>query len=731
MESLSLGKILNIFKKNNRVILLFSVTGLAAGVLYAVTIFKPMYNSTAQLLIKNTDQPVFVTELNTMNGISPLTRDGNPALTQIQILSTEKLADEVWKKISAKYKFTDDSQTGVQLMQKAINVDNPVGTDIIEITASWNDPKIAKDIASEFTSAYIASNIDISKKSITQSQNAIDKELVNAQMNLQNVRDKIKQFRQENSTVNLEVESSNIVTQLSDLENKYNETIASANSERNKAGTVAGKLGINWRSAINSVALGHNTNFTALQSKLGETQEELVGLSTKYAPTHPAMLALNSKVTQIKSELDSQVKQTLGNSGNNTNGILISDPVRTTMMENLVTSEAAYKGLVAEGGALKSAMNNLVAKKSAIPAKQLVLSNLLQDEANWSQIVNTLKNKQLEAKIKESGIVSNINIIDNPIVPLLPVFPGRIPVAGLFAIFGGLLGIASTLVSYLIKDTYDDPEEIEEELKAPVLGVIPWLDKQTYDDPGSLLADDNASFYSLAYQKVVSSLRIRGYNSEKNCFAFSSTEFSKDRSTILMNIAYGLNKAGKSVIVVDADFRTPSIHKEFGLPVNDQFNLGELLINITKETRDNGEFNWKYLSYFTHELSDSANLYILPNNGNISNPNEFLYSSAFSTLIQKLKEQYEWVLLDTPPALAVSDAATISSYVDGIVLISGLETTKSTIKKVHKLFNNHNIPIFGIIAREIQQNEAVLSNGYIKQIISNMMPSSEDAYVEK
>jgi len=616
-------------------------------------------------------------------------------------------------------------------MQKAVKVKNPVGTDVIEVTAKWQDPAIAKDIASEFVEAYIAINVEMSKKSIVRSQEAIDRELKNAEANLQEARNKIRQFREANSTVNIDAEAENIVMQAGSLESRYNEVLSSAGAARNRVNSIAGKLGLNWYNGINSVALGHNATILELQSRLGQSQEELASLSSKYAQTHPAVVALNTRINQIKQGIKDHTKLTIGsNSTNNT--LMISDPVRTSMMESLASSEAEYNGLMAQGGVLRSALANTLAQKSTLPLKQLVLSNLVQEETNWSNIFNALKSKQLEAEIRESGIISNINIIDKPLEAIYPAFPARVELVGLFTLLGMLLGAAGILFSYLAKDTYDDVDQIEEELKSPVLGVIPWLDKQTYNDPASLLAlDDTASFYSLAYQKVISGLRIRGYNSGMKSFVFTSTEFSKGRSTVLMNIAYGLNRAGRSVVVVDADFRTPSIHREFGLKVNEQFNLCELLINITKEVKESGEFNWKYLSYFIQKLPEAPNLHIIPNIGNVSDPNEFLYSTTFNMLMEKLKEQYDWVLIDTPPALAVPDAATISSYSDGVILITGIETTRSILKKVNRLFSNYHIPVFGIIAREVLNNEAILSNSYIKQMISNMIPQGEEVINEK
>ncbi|MFH0702465.1 MAG: Wzz/FepE/Etk N-terminal domain-containing protein [bacterium] len=726
MENLTLSKLFNIITKNIRIILLFSVVGLIAGILYSVAVFKPIYKSTAKLLIKDTKQQAFITDLGMSSNLTPLTRDGNPSLTQIQILKSGAFADNVWKEISAQYKFKDDSRVGAQLMQKAITVQNPVGTDIIEITASWSNPDIARDIANKFATAYISSNIDTEKKGILQSQKAINKQLENAQKNLSQIRENIKRFRQANSTVNLDVEAENIVGQISNLENRYHEINASARAEANRVNSMADSLGIDWHKAINSVALGHNPNFTELQTRLGETQEQIAGLSTKYTAAHPSIVALNAKIDQIKSELGDQIKQTVGESFNNEEeNLVISDPVRTGMMEELARSEATYRGLLAQSNILRSAVSSLQSRKSSIPNKQLVLSNFMQEEANWTGIVNTLKSKQIEANIRESEIVSNIGMINNPRTPLYPVFPSRSSIVVLFALLGALLGITNVMTLYFTKDTYDEIDEIEQDLNAPILGTIPWLDKETYKETDSILTvDDSSSFYSLAYQKLVSGLKIKGYNSRSKSFAFTSAECSKARSSVLMNIAYGLNNAGQSVIVVDADFRTPSVHDEFKLIANNKFNLSGLLTNITKETSESSEFNWRQLTYYIQKLPEVRNLHILANNGNVSNPCEFLHLPAFNILIQKLKEQYDWVLLDAPPAIAVPDATIIGSYVDGVVLMTGLNPNKSTLKKIHKQFSMYNIPIFGVVTRELQTSEAVSSNEYIKQMISRMIPEA-------
>jgi capsular exopolysaccharide synthesis family protein len=726
VENITIEKIFGIFKKNIKLIMFFSIIGFIAGLMYVMTIFKPVYQSTAKILIKDVSQPGIVTEMGTVNSLSPLARSSNPALTQMEILTSGILADKVWQEISNKYKFKDDPKIGSQLMRKAIEVENPVGTDIIEIKASWQDPVIARDIAGSFASAYMDSNIDNSKKSIIQSKMSINTQLADAERQLAEIRAKIRYFRQTNSTVDIAAETQNVVSQISILENRYSDILSSARAEANRVSTLSNQIGIDLDRAIEGIAIGHNSNLSIMGNRLGEAQEELAALSTKYASTHPAITALNSRIGQIKTELSDQIKDTIGKNSSN-DELYISDPVRTEMMQNIVNSEAAYRGFLAQSRILKSVINKLEQRKSMMPNKQFMLAHLTQQEASWTNIVDTLKAHQVETRIKESEIVSNISMIDIPRIAIYPAFPGKTIILAVFTLFGFLLGLAGSLIVYLLKDSYEDLDQLSDDLKTPVLGVVPWLDKETYSDPESLFATDEVtSYYSLAYQNIISSFRVKGNNLGVKTLAFTSTEFSKSRSTILMNIAYGLCKAGQSVIIVDADFRTPSVHKEFKLFKDDKLNLGELINNIKKNMEETGEFNWKYLSYFAHEVPGASNLYIIPNNNNVYDPYEYLHSAAFNKLMHQLKENYDWILLDTPPVLAVSDAIAVGSYTDGIVLITGLDTTKSAIKKVHRLFNNYHQPIFGIVARELQTQEAASSNTYIKQLIKRMIPDDDE-----
>ncbi|HSA06397.1 MAG TPA: AAA family ATPase [Candidatus Gastranaerophilales bacterium] len=357
---------------------------------------------------------------------------------------------------------------------------------------------------------------------------------------------------------------------------------------------------------------------------------------------------------------------------------------------------------------------------------QFVFANYLLQEKNLEGIVKILKTKQVEAEIQEAGSTSDIAILESPLIPNNCAFPGRLPLIFMFVWFFKILAAGFIIIAEFSKDGYDNIEELEKELNAPALGVIPWLDRELYDEPDIMFAiEETASFYSLAYQKIVSAMRIKGYNSDKNAIAFTSSGFSKFRSTIIMNLAYSLSRTGQSVVVVDADFRTPSIAKEMGFEISHEYSLAELLMNIAKNIHETGNFDSEKINMYTRIVPGTENFFIIPNSGNVPDPCEFLYSDAFSGLIKKLKKKYDWVFVDVPPAMAVPDAFMVSLYVDGIILLTGLEAGKSALRKIRKQFEDYNVNVFGVIAREFQTKEAISANEYIKQIIAQMMPQNE------
>lgn len=357
--------------------------------------------------------------------------------------------------------------------------------------------------------------------------------------------------------------------------------------------------------------------------------------------------------------------------------------------------------------------------KKAINIKNPVNTHIIDVTAAWADPI--MARDIARTFIAEyKNVNPEIIILDTPKVPFYSSFPGRMELISLFTIFSGIMALIIALLRESYREIYNSPEEIEKDLNVPVMGTIPWLEKEIYDEPDIMFAiDEAASFYSLAYQKAVSCLKLRGNNQKKKVFAFTSSEFSKFRSTIIMNIAYGLSRTGESVVVVDADFRTPSIGRDLGLKLDNKGDLTELLSDLSED-----------IDHYIYSVPGIKNFYIIPNNGNSADPSLYLYSDSFRRLIHKLKLKYDRVFIDTPPVLAVPDTFMIGPSIDGVILVTGFEPDKPTLRKIQKQLETYEINMFGIITRELQTQEAVSANMYIKQMITRLMTRGQNMVVE-
>lgn len=725
MNNFIVKKIFDNIVKNIRMIVILGAIGMVIGTLYATLIYKPLYISTVKILVGDEHQVPYVIDLNTQNPLMRSSIGNNLIYTQMQVLKSAELSKKVWKNIKQKYKFETNDTKGEKFIQESVTIVNPTKTNIIEITAKWTKPEVAQDVASEYAKVYKKLNENRLKRQVLNNKIAISIQLDNAQDNLLKIRQSIKKFRESSLSVDLKAEAETMVTQLRDLENKYFEIISVAGGEASRINSITKRLGLSSDNAINSIALGHNANIIALQSKLERVEEELADLLSKYTELHPSVVSLRARADKIKLQINRQVKQTIG-IGNSQPNIYISDPIRTNMIQSLALSESSYKSLKAQSESLKKTIKSLKNKQKRMPGKQLILANLMQEKNNWINIVDKLKNKFIEAKIRESKIISNISVIEYPQKAEHPVFPSRFQLILIFVLLGLMIGLVSSVIEYLIKNIYESPEELEHDLKIAHLGSIPWISPERYsEDNGLIISDDFVSVHSLSYQKIVSALNLKSFDNDRKIVSFTSTEPSKLRSGILVNIAYSLRKTGQSVILIDADFRTPTIHKEFGF-MNSKFSLSALINKIAESKRTNANFDWRDLEYYIKRTDEVYDISILSNYDNIMNPNEYIHSREFKLLINKLSEMYDWVLLDLPPVSAVMDAVATGANSNGIVLISGINTTKNTLRKTVKQFNTYKVPILGVITREPDFKEVKISNEYLKQIISNVMPSSSN-----
>ena len=288
-----------------------------------------------------------------------------------------------------------------------------------------------------------------------------------------------------------------------------------------------------------------------------------------------------------------------------------------------------------------------------------------------------------------SGIsASNVSIIDDADPPLFPSSPNMLKNLALALLFG--VSLAAIVVFF--KDQFDDairvPEDVEQKLQIPLLGVIP---KAQREEPEDALLDPKSPI-SEAYNSLRGSLMYATPEGLPPVMLVTSAQPSEGKSTTSYAIASSFSRMGRSVILIDVDLRRPSLHKRMGY--DNARGLSTLLTSSDP------------IDTVTHD-SNQPGLTYVPSGPIPPSPTEIISSRRMQEVIDEFAAAYDVVILDSPPILGLADAPTISALVDGVVfVIEADRARRGTLKTSMRRLRSMRPNILGAVLTKFDANKA-------------------------
>lgn len=654
------------------------------SLVYIVLFYRPLYKSEAKIWIKNLATEEFVASLDTQNQMAPLTSAGNPILTQIEILKSDQLKDFI-----AKYKSTQGKKVSKRSIK--IEVKNKPNTDILNVTYSDSSPKKAQQTLNAVLVEYDNINLVINRKIRTSRRKYIDLKLAEINAKLYEVRDQIKNYKSKNLAIGIDEETTQLVDQGVSMSSKLEDTIAQIKNTQSSVSELENQLSLSAKDAINAVALGSgNQSLVKLRDDLNVAVQEYEFDSSKFADTNPKIIAQKNKIAAINKQIKNQITLSIGKYAKNQK-INIFDSTRADIVANLADSQSKLMGLRAEENAIRKSISKLNIQQSKIPEKKFTLDNLEQEERVLSSAYDELKEKQIEAKIKEAEAVSNVVVIDSPDLPLGPSFPSYLQVLLIASMFGVMAGLSLSVLKTIIEDVCDDVEEIEELTGSSVIGTIPWIENFLHNEQLQFI-------HGIAYNNIVSNLMIKCFKNNNKVLTFTSSSLKKPQSTIIYYLAARLKKLGHSVVIIDSDFRIPTVMKNANIEDKSNVNLSDLIVVLEKKIRQNQAITTQEI--MDALVLDEKEINHLGNKDIVFEPYEFFGTAAFESIIKHLKAHFDWVLIDTGAAHITPEFLIISKLSDGVVLFVNKTITCTIIRNITKSLKNAHIPLIGTIVRE-------------------------------
>ncbi|MES4449749.1 polysaccharide biosynthesis tyrosine autokinase [Escherichia coli] len=370
---------------------------------------------------------------------------------------------------------------------------------------------------------------------------------------------------------------------------------------------------------------------------------------------------------------------------------------REAEISQLYTKEhPTYKALMEKRQTLQNEKTKLNKKVSSMPSTQQEVLRLSRDVESGRAVYLQLLNRQQELNIAKSSAIGNVRIIDNAVSEPKPIKPNKPLIVVVGFIFGLLFSVGMVLLRILLRRGIESPEQLEE-MGINVYASVPvseWLSKNlaknkiNRKESDILLAVENPADLAVeAIRGLRTSLHFAMMEAKNNILMISGASPNAGKTFISTNLAATIALTGKKVLFIDADLRKGHVHKMFG--GNNEHGLSDILSG--QATLNNS------LKHVKEGGFDYIGRGAVP-----PNPAELLMHPRFETLLKKVSNEYDLVIIDTPTILAVTDAAIIGRYAGTTLLVARFEinTPKELMVSV-KRFEQSGITIKGCILNGI------------------------------
>jgi len=391
-----------------------------------------------------------------------------------------------------------------------------------------------------------------------------------------------------------------------------------------------------------------------LLSQLDKLKSQAEELQLEYTEEYPELVTIRGKIERIREKIFRNVK--------NMQSIL------EKKLSELESRELNQKDSILE-----------------FPKNEIKLINLTRNYDVNSKMYAYLLEKKSEQELVTKSVVADYIYVDKPFVPKKSIKPKRILIIGGFLVFGLMLGILLAMILSRLSSKIKTVEDVENHTDIPLYGVVSFSNKvkkkniEVFSNPQSKFTE--------SFRKLRTDLQFLLKSSDSTTILVSSLAKGGGKSTVASNLGAILQLAGYKSILIDLDLRNPILGKYFDI---DDVGMSEYLA---------GKVN----------LSDVVFSTIYPNLDIVSggaipiNPSELILSNRLEIMLTKLKDKYDYIVIDATPFESSTDTLNIMKYVDmSLVVLHAKKVKKSYIIKLEKLIKKYRLKNIGLVINAVK-----------------------------
>jgi non-specific protein-tyrosine kinase len=319
-------------------------------------------------------------------------------------------------------------------------------------------------------------------------------------------------------------------------------------------------------------------------------------------------------------------------------------------------------------------------------------TKLTQYRAIYSNLILSYE----QIRLSEAQTISTVMQVDPAVVPTKPISPQVLRNTALAAMVGLMLAVGVIFLIEALDDTLKTPEDVKKALGLPVLGIIA---KHESEEGKPITNTTPRSPVSEAFRSLRTNIQYTAVDRPIETILVTSSDPKEGKTTVVTNLGVVFAQMGKKVTLIDADLRKPSLHRKVGL--QNRTGLTSLFVR-SMETLE-----------LIVQKTIVANLNVITSGELPPNPSELLGSKRMQTILENLKESSDMIIIDSPPALAVTDSLVLVPFVDAVLLVikPGFTKSKSALLIVEQ-FKRSNANLIGVVLNELDLGRSRYSYRY-------------------
>jgi capsular exopolysaccharide synthesis family protein len=549
---------------------------------------------------------------------------------------------------------------------------------LVDVKYRLPDAAAATAIVNTLAKNYIEQNLEYKFMASKEASDWLGERLAEQRQQVESAEARLQQYREQTDSISLEHRENIVVQKLADL----NAAVTQARTDRFQKQALYNQLqglGDNRAALDTFPAILSNTFIQQQKAELSQLQSQFAQLSEKMGERHPEILKVKSAIELAQTKLDGEIGKVVQSVKNE------------------------YQAALAKENSLVGALNQQKGEAQSMNRKAIDYGVLQRDVESNKQLYESLLQRAKETGVSSELKTSNIRVVDQAERPSSPVSPRKALnlMLGLFG--GGLFAFGLAFFFEYIDSRIKTPEELKIHLGLPSLGMVPALDVKECRTTEPLISKGVPPNFAEAYRSVRTNVLFSSAEEGGRALVVTSTGPGEGKTTVAANLAISLAQAGQRVLLVDADMRRPRVHEVFN--ETQEPGLSNVLVGNAKASD-------------SVKKSGVPGLWLLTAGHIPPNAAELLGSKRFREFLGQLQSHFDCVIVDTPPVMAVTDAAVAANIASGVLFVVGAEmTTRHAAREAVDQLERSRARFLGAVLNrvEIEKNAYYYSHYYRRE----------------